>query len=148
MRICVDTSILIDVLKDEFREYQELFYGALQAGENLVVPAIVFAEILPQFQGNIQEASQFLEDHSIRIESLDQQAAAVAAQRWMKYLKKKTKIVCPHCRTPLPHKSQVLSDFYIGGFALSRCDALLTRDRGIYHKYFNELKKYGPTVAQ
>jgi hypothetical protein len=32
MRVCVDTSILIDVLKDEFREYQELFYTALFSG--------------------------------------------------------------------------------------------------------------------
>ena len=147
MRICVDTSILIDILKDEFREYQELFYSALQAGEVLVIPAIVFAEILPEFQGNIQEASQFIGDHSIRVESLDQQAAALAAQRWMTYLKKKTKIACPHCRATLPHKSQVLSDFYIGGFALSHCDALLTRDRGIFSKYFAELKNYNHTTS-
>ncbi len=148
MRVCVDTSILIDVLKDEFREYQELFYAALSSGEVLVIPSMVFAELLPQFQGNVREVSHFLEDHSIRVESLDQEAASVAAQRWMKYLKKKTKIVCPHCRKPLPHKDHVLSDFYIGGFALSRCDALLTRDRGIFHKYFQELKSYTPAIPK
>ncbi len=141
MRICVDTSILIDVLKDEFREYQELFYGTLSAGELLVIPSIVYAELLPQFQGNIRDASQFLDDHTIRIESLDQEAASVAGQRWMKYLKNKNKLTCPHCRKPLPHKSHVLSDFYIGGFALARCDAILTRDRGIFRKYFQELKR-------
>jgi len=148
MRVCVDTSVLIDVLKDEFREYQELFYAALSAGEILVIPSIVFAELLPQFLGNTREASHFLEDHSIRVESLDQEAASVAAQRWMNYLKKKAKIVCPHCRKPLPHKGHVLSDFYIGGFALSRCDALLTRDRGIFRKYFRELKNYTPDVPK
>jgi len=142
MRVCVDTSVLIDVLKDEFREYQELFYGTLSAGEVLVIPSIVYAELLPQFQGNIRDASQFLEDHMIRIESLDLEAASVAGQRWMKYLKKKTKLTCPHCRKPLPHKSHVLSDFYIGGFALARCDAILTRDRGIFREYFQELKGY------
>ena len=145
MRICVDTTVLIDILKDEFREFQGLFYGALEAGEVLVIPVIVFAEILPHFQGDISDAVQFLEDHAIRIESLNQQAAAVAAQRWMRYLKKKTKIACPHCQATLPHKSRVLSDFYIGGFALNHCDALLTRDRGIFSKYFPDLKIYKRT---
>jgi predicted nucleic acid-binding protein len=145
MRICVDTTILIDILKDEFREYQGSFYGALEAGKVLVIPVIVFAEILPHFQGNSSEAAQFLEDHSIQIESLDQKAAAIAARRWMNYLKKKARIVCPHCRATLPHKGRVLSDFYIGGFALSHCDALLTRDRGIFRKYFADLEIYNQT---
>ena len=148
MRVCLDTSVLIDVLKDEYREYQELFYAALSSGEVLVIPSIVFAELLPQFLGNTREASHFLEDHSIRVESLDQDAASVAAQRWMKYLKKKAKIVCPHCRKPLPHKGHVLSDFYIGGFALSRCDTLLTRDRGIFQKYFQDVKSYKPDISK
>jgi predicted nucleic acid-binding protein len=148
MRVCVDTSILIDVLKDEFREYQELFYAAMSAGEVLVIPSIVFAELLPQFQGNTQDASQFLGDHAIRVESLDREAASVASQRWMKYLRKKTKIICPHCLKPLPHTGHVLSDFYIGGFALTRCDALLTRDRGIFRKYFRELKSYRDDIPK
>ena len=38
MRICVDTTILIDILKDEFRSYQENLYEALGKGEHLVVP--------------------------------------------------------------------------------------------------------------
>ena len=72
-----------------------------------MIPSIVdYAELLPQFQENIRDTSQFLEDHMIRIESLDQEAASMAGQCWMKYLKKKTKINCPYCRKPVPHKSQ------------------------------------------
>jgi hypothetical protein len=35
-----------------------------------------------------------------------------------------------------------LSDFFIGGFASARCDAIITRDRGIYKKYFPDLVGY------
>jgi hypothetical protein len=43
----------------------------------------------------------------------------------------------------LERKEHFLSDFYIGGFALAQCDAILTRDRGIYGKYFADLPLYG-----
>ena len=43
MRICVDTPILIDVLKDEFRPFQEKLYQAIAANEQLVSPAVVLA---------------------------------------------------------------------------------------------------------
>jgi hypothetical protein len=36
----------------------------------------------------------------------------------------------------------ILSDFYIGGFALCHCGAALTRDGGIYGKYFPDLSIY------
>ncbi|MFH0924378.1 MAG: hypothetical protein V1872_01885 [bacterium] len=29
MKICVDTTVLIDILKDEFRDFQEKLYTAL-----------------------------------------------------------------------------------------------------------------------
>ena len=58
------------------------------------------------------------------------------------YLKKKSKTRCSYCGNKLDSKEHVLSDFYIGGFALKKCDAILTRDRGIYKKYFTDLAGY------
>ena len=143
MRICVDSSILIDILKDEYRPFQELLYSAIANEETIVVPPVVFAELLPQFRGNTKEAALFLRDHRIQIESLDLEAAAAAGQSWMEYLKRNTKTKCPDCGKALPFKEHVLSDFYIGGFSLTRTDAILTRDRGIYRSYFPKLKGYG-----
>jgi len=60
----------------------------------------------------------------------------------MKYLKRRSKIRCPYCGHILDAKEHFLSDFYIGGYALTKCDAVITRDRGIYRKYFSELKGY------
>jgi predicted nucleic acid-binding protein len=134
--------VLIDVLKDEFHAYQDRFYSALEKNEDLADPTVVYAELLPQFKGDIKLLNSFLKEHRIKIEPLDIESVSVAGQRWMKYLRKKSKIQCPQCGYLLDAKEHVLSDFYIGGYALTRCDAVITRDRGIYRKYFPELQCY------
>lgn len=143
MQLCIDTAILIDILKDESRPFQEIFYAALSVKEALVVPVVVFAELLPQFGGDSKLTASFLKDHKIQVEPLDLEGVIVAGRRWIRYLKVKTKAKCPRCGHLLSQKEHLLSDFYIGGFALTKCDALLTRDRGIYKKYFPDLKGYG-----
>ena len=65
MKICVDTTILIDILKDEFRQFQEMLYAALAAKKTLVAPTVVFAELMPQFGGDTKQVAAFLKDHKI-----------------------------------------------------------------------------------
>jgi len=142
LKVCVDTTILIDILKDEYRSYQEKLYTALARRENLVAPSVVFAELMPQFKGDTKLLHSFLREHKIRIESLDLDSVIIAGSRWIKYLKRKPRVKCPQCGHRLNIKQHFLSDFYIGGFALTKCDAILTRDRGIYTKYFPELVGY------
>ena len=142
MRICVDTTILLDILKDESRSFQDKLYAALANKEILVAPPMVFAELMPQFKGNTGQLAEFLEEHKITVEPLDIDSVRVAAKAWMNYLKRKIKTKCPQCGLKLDLKEHFLSDFYIGGFALIQCDAILTRDRGIYTKYFPSLVGY------
>ncbi len=142
MRICVDTTILIDILKDEFRDCQEKLYTALTKGDDLVAPSVVFGELMPQFKGNTKLLEVFLREHKITILPLDKDSVITAANAWIKYLKRKAKAKCPQCGYKLILKEHFLSDFYIGGFALVKCNAILTRDRGIYAKYFPELHGY------
>ena len=142
MRVCVDTMILLDILKDEFRSSQDFLYTALARKENLVSPSAVFAELMPQFKGNAKLLSEFFKEHKITIEPLDVDSVIKAAQAWMKYLKRKTKVKCPQCGQKLNLKEHFLSDFYVGGFASAKCNAILTRDRGIYTKYFPALVGY------
>ena len=49
---------------------------------------------------------------------------------------------CPKCGHRLNLREHFLSDFYIGGFASVNCRAILTRDRGIFRKYFPDLVGY------
>jgi len=144
VKICIDTVVLIDVLKNEFQPYQDKLYSALTAKEILIAPAVVYAELMPQFSGNTKHVTAFLKDHKIKIDPLEIDAVSIAGARWMRYLKRKSKLKCPNCGQNLNKKEHFLSDFYIGGFALAKCDAILTRDRGIYKKYFPELKNYTP----
>lgn len=143
MRICIDTVIFIDILKDQFPKTQKKFYQSLEKGETLVTSVINVAELMPQFSGNRDELSQFLKDHRIKIMDMDLKSTLIAAERWMTYLKRKKKRLCPSCNSPIPGHNQILADFLIGGFALTNCDSLLTRDRGIYRSYFADLKKIG-----
>ena len=142
MRVCVDTTILLDILKDEFRTFQDKLYIALTRRENLVAPSVVFAELMPQFKGNTKQLDEFLQEHKIVTEPLDLDSVIAASESWMKYLKRKTKVKCPQCGHKLNLKEHFLSDFYIGGFASTKCSAILTRDRGIYTKYFPQLVGY------
>ena len=142
MKICVDTVILIDVLKDENKPYHELLYSAMKTKEEIVIPVVVYAELMPQFKGDEGQVDLFLKAHRIKVENLDLKSVQTAAIAWMVYLKRKSKVICPKCGERLGVKEHFLSDFYIGGFAITRCDAILTRDRGIYRRYFSELKGY------
>jgi len=142
LRICIDTTILLDILKDEYRSFQDKLYTALERREDLVAPSVVYAELMPQFKGNTKMLNQFLEEHKIIVEPLGVDSVIAAAQAWMGYLKRKKREKCPQCGLKLNLKKHFLSDFYIGGFASEKCDAILTRDRGIYTKYFSKLVGY------
>ena len=138
----MDTTILIDVLKDEFPSFQDILYAAIEKNEDLTAPSVVYAELMPQFNGDIKLLNSFLKEHRINIEPLDIESVTASGRRWMKYLKRKSMIQCPQCGQLLDMKEHFLSDFYIGGYALTKCDAIITRDRGIYRKYFPELMSY------
>jgi hypothetical protein len=142
LRVRIDSTVLLDILKDESRSFQDKLYAALEKKEILVAPPMVFAELMPQFKGNDRSLREFLEEHKIAIEPLDVDSVSAAAKAWMKYLKRKTKTKCPQCGRTLDLKEHFLSDFYIGGFALVKCSAILTRDRGLYAKYFPALVGY------
>jgi len=142
LRICVDTAILIDILKDEYRSFQDKLYTALARKENLVASSVVYTELMPQFKGNTKMLNQFLEEHKIIVEPLGVDSVIAASQAWMRYLKRKKREKCPQCGLKLNLKKHFLSDFYVGGFALANCDVILTRARGIYTKYFPELVGY------
>ncbi len=142
MKICIDTVIFIDILKNEYPKTQKKFYDALEGGQALITSVITIAELMPQFMGNRKELIAFLKDHHINIMDIDIESSLTASKRWMRYLEKKRSKLCTSCKAPIPGRDQILADFLIGGFAITHCDRILTRDRGIYRTYFNDLKNF------
>lgn len=140
MKICVDTVVFIDILKDEYPQTQDEFYKALEEGDSLIASVITVAELMPQFGGNRKALLTFLGDHRVKVMEVDVESAFVASERWIKYLKRKKIKHCPSCNAAVPGRDNILADFLIGGFALTHCDRILTRDRSIYKTYFSDLR--------
>jgi hypothetical protein len=122
--------------------FQEKLYEAIVRSEQLVSPAVVFGELMARFKGNGKQVAEFLSDHRIAVEPLDTRSVSAAAKSWLNYLKRKEKVICPGCGRDLLPRLHFLTDVYIGGFASATCDAILTRDRGIYRKNFPGLVGY------
>ena len=128
MITAVDTNVLLDVFLPD-PQWGEQSLCALEAAYDqgaLVMCTIVYAELVPQF------ADRLLLDaalHRIKcsIEPPDRECAFLAGERWGFY------------RAHGGTRERIITDFLIGAHALQRADRFLTRDRGFYRQYFQEL---------
>jgi hypothetical protein len=117
----------------------------------LVICEVVYSELSSQFPSE-RELRNFLLDTRIRLVPSSREALYLAGERWRKYVRKKERkipcascgekisITCPKCHRIVGLRDRILSDFTIGAHAFVHAELLLTRDRGFYHTYFNELR--------
>jgi len=49
------------------------------------------------------------------------------------------------CLPPEGRRDRLIADFLVGAHALSRAERLLTRDRGFYRRYFENLSVLDPS---
>ncbi|MBI2264677.1 MAG: PIN domain-containing protein [Armatimonadetes bacterium] len=134
MITAIDTNVLLDVfLPDpEFGETSfQLLRDAYDQGA-LVVSEIVYAELVPQFEGKAL-LDETLAKMNIAFSSMDQRVAFLAGERWGHYRKSGGK------------RKRIITDFLIGAHAKLHADRLLTRDRGFYRQYFKELRLISST---
>ena len=86
MRVCIDTMIFIDILKNEFPDGQKKFYCAIEKRDILVTSVINVAELTPMFEGVTKELFRFLAEHRVKISPIDLDSTMASSERWIGYL--------------------------------------------------------------
>lgn len=124
----VDTDILLDVFLPD-PKWGKTSKASLELAYHegsLVINEVVYAELAPQFmKKKLLDAT--LDTLGVRLIPIDFDTAFLAGMQWKKY------------REAGGKRLRILSDFLIGAHALNQAERLLTRDRGFYRNYFEEL---------
>ncbi|RIK09894.1 MAG: VapC toxin family PIN domain ribonuclease [Acidobacteria bacterium] len=134
MITAVDTNVLLDVFGADAkfgRASQAALRERLQVG-GLVACDVVWAEVGAAFES--PSDTRFAMDRiSVQFNAIGQEAALAAGKAWREY------------RRRGGPRDRVIADFLIGGHASVGGFRLLTRDRGFYERYFDDLEVIDPS---
>ncbi len=162
MITAIDTCVLYDLLLEnqEFSNDSLKALAICSAAGRLVISEVVYSELFVPFltEQTDLEIEQFLEKSEIAVVNTPKEGLRIAARAWIKYFlhrKDTQEVYCPtcghgnllsctQCNSTLKWRNHIISDFIIGGHAQHISDRLLTRDRGIYKRYFEDLSVSEP----
>lgn len=133
MITAVDSSVLLDVLTaspGHCDQSKAALRRARQTGLLIVCP-VVWAEVRAFFQ-NERELATTLDDAGIVFDPFDLECANLAGKTWRSY------------RQRGGPRTRLIADFLIAAHAQVRSGRLLTRDRGFYRRYFDQLAVIEP----
>ncbi|MCY7418553.1 MAG: type II toxin-antitoxin system VapC family toxin [Chloroflexi bacterium] len=136
MITAIDTNVLLDVLGAE-PPFAMASFQAIEAARrigSLIACEVVWSETAAWFE-SAEQATLNLAGMGINYDPLDAPGAAQAGIAWRRY------------RSAGGPRSRLLADFLVGAHASTRADRLLTRDRGFYRRYFQDLIIIDPSRA-
>jgi predicted nucleic acid-binding protein len=132
----IDTSVLLDVLGPDpvfgARSAQALRDAIAQG--SLIACEVVWAEVGGRF-AQAGDATRVLERLTVAYSAIHATEALEAGRAWQTY------------RARGGTRERVIADFLVGAHATARADRLLTRDRGFFRTYFEDLAVVDPGSA-
>ena len=134
MITAVDSNVLIDVFEPDpvFGPASTRQLQRCISEGGLIACGVVWAEVvaLAPSRQTFHEAMGSL---GVLFDPLDERSAVDAG------------VACGAYRRARGPKDRLIADFVIGAHATVRADRLLTRDRGFYRRYFQDLPVIDPT---
>lgn len=134
MITALDTNVLLDVWLPDPVFGPKSSEAVMQADDQggLVICEVVYAELATRFQSQ-NAFDRLLDDLDIKVTSVPRAAAFMAGRAWKDY------------RAAGGKRDRIMADFLIGAHALVVADRFITRDRGVYRRYFSRLKLIDPS---
>ena len=134
MTTAVDSMVLIDLFQQEpgwAPRAATAIDHAIRSGR-LVACDVVWAEVAGRFGSDAVLAAAMTE-LSVEFDAITETAATHAGRLWRAFR-----------RSGGVRRDRIVPDFLVGAHALASADALLTRDRGFYRRYFKGLRIIEP----
>lgn len=134
MITALDSMVLIDLFQAEpvwAHRAAAVIDEAIGAGR-VIVCDVVWAEVAGQFPSDesLRKAMSIL---GVEFEPPSELAATLAGRLWRRFRD-----------AGGGRRDRLVADFLVGAHAMDRADALLTRDRGFYRRYFTGLRIIEP----
>lgn len=151
MTTAIDTNVLADIQIRDPRFFEASVEAIGQAaGEGvLIVSDVVYAELSAKF--SMDELDNFLADLRVQLIPSSCQALHRAGQAFEIWARSRGAEVqcsscghrftakCPACGGTVVWRQHLIADFMVGAHAEVHAGTLLTRDRGIYARFFPDL---------